>query len=318
LAVAGVCAVGQTAQAASFNGLFFKDSTNEEVAEDVSAEYISNGGTGTNDYKADRTIAVDDVIRGGFTIDNINGNSIATAPFGTNFDEWGGAFSIKVLSVTEVDATPDGSTTDQDWTIVFGADPNFDDWLNAIIPTKGDGMVAGTAIRMWEDSTPDRDFLEPFGGGLTEDADGHVATAMDGAFYWDLGFGVRGSTWIATNSALLAPSGLSGNLSGSPANFELTLMKISGIAVNVLLGGTTGNITGTPVDFNGSTQVKGAGADLTVAGPAQTAEEAGFHATDNATLGFVSTPLPPAAWSGMALLSILGLARARRARKQNA
>jgi hypothetical protein len=302
-------AFAATAQAASVNTLIIKDGVTTNQADDASAEYISNGGTTTNDYKATRTIAVDDVIRGAFSISRIN-STTPNVGLGTSggVNEWSGAFSIKVVSLTEVDATPDGSATDADWTIVFGADANFDDWLNAISAGKGAGMATGTAVRMWEDTTPNIDLQSKTGDADAEDADSHIFSGMDGSFYWDLGFGTRGSTWIATNSALIAPADTTGAIATSPANFELTLLGSSGIAVAIKAAGLVGPF-GNLVDFGGNTSIFGAG----VASAALATEEAaGFHARDKATLQFVALPVPQAVWLGFALMGLIGVGSVRR------
>lgn len=317
-AVVALVLLGGVAQAAGVNSLFVKDGVSINTADDASAEYISNGGQTTNDYDNTRTISVNDVIRGAFNISRINSTQtnvgvdnapVPGVPFTPN--EWTGAFAIRVVSITEVDATPDGNPLEQDWTIVFGADANFDDWLNAISAGAGAGMVAGTAVRMWEDSTRNFDILSKDMDADEEDADAHVATGMDGTLFWDLGFGTRGSTWIATNSALTAPANSIQGLAVNPANFELTLLS-NFTGVSILFGGMIGQITGANVDFIGNTSIFGAGNNDS---GVPNEETAGFHARDKATLQFVAVPTPSAVWAGLALMGVLGVSRIRRRRK---
>lgn len=317
IAVAALMMLGAPAQAANVNSLFVKDGVSINTADDASGEYISNGGTSRNDYDLTRTLSVGDVVRGGFNISRINSTQtnvgVDNAPVpGVAFtpNEWTGAFSIRVVSITENDPSGvnNGNPFEQDWTIIFGADANFGGWLNTLVAGKGNGMVAGTAIRMWEDTTRDFDLLSRNGDADQEDADAHVISGMDGTFFWDLGFGQSGSTWIATNSALAAPANTIQGLAANPANFELSLLQ-NGIGVTILKGGMTGAITGNQVDFIGNTSIFGAGNDNS---NVPNEETAGFHARNKATLQFVAVPTPSAVWAGLALMGVLGLSRIRR------
>jgi hypothetical protein len=323
-----VLAFAVTAQAASVNTLIPKDGVTEAVADDASVEYISYGGTGLNDVDSTRIINVDDTIRGAFVISRIGVSGPSNVGLGvtSGVDEWGGAFSIKVVDIvdtlTKTLHPGDAGApliTDQKWTIVFGADDNFNDWLDSIgggTDTLGGSMASGTAVRMWEDSTiagdgsrGNADFLSRVGDGDAGNPDSHVATATDGAYYWDLGFGSYGNTWVLNNSALVAPL-LSASLAGSPANFELSLLGSSSIAVSIKHGGVTGLITGDPVDFTGNTTIAGPGSTTT----GDTAAIAGFHATDKAHLQFVAVPVPQAVWLGLGMMGLIGFGAIRRRR----
>jgi hypothetical protein len=297
-----------SAEASSVNTLIVADSVSVNTADDASAEYISNGGTTSNDYDNTRIISVGDVIRGAFNISRINNSTTNVGINGVN--EWSGAFSIKVKSITEIDAsgTNDGDITEQDWTIVFEADDNFDDWLNAVWSGKGASMASGTAIRMWEDTTPNFDVQAVDGEANEENADAFVMTAMDGDWYWDLGFGSNGGTWISTNSALIAPAGTTAALATSPANFELSLLGSGANAVGIKKGALVGPF-GNNVDFGGNTSIFGAGANNS---GTQNEETAGFHARDKATFQFIAVPVPQAVWLGLALMGVIGVGSARR------
>lgn len=309
IALALAVAFGTTAQAASVNSLIVQDKVTINRADDASAEYISLGGTGTNDYDSTRIISVGDVIRGAFNISTIN-SSTPNVGTGTSVNEWAGAFAIKVISITEVDSTPDGNPFEQDWTIVFGVDDNFDDWLNSIQSGKGANMQRGTMIRMWEDSTPDFDIQALASDSIAEDADAHVKTAMDGNWYWDFGFGNNGAAWIATLSALAAPANTTSALAVSPANFELSLLnKASGTTVGIKTGGVVGFL-GNNVDVAGNTSILGAGTNGATVLPNE--ETAGFHARDKASFQFVAVPVPQAIWLGLALMGFIGVTSARR------
>jgi hypothetical protein len=309
-AIVLVLAVGfaTTAEAASVNSVIVQDQISINTADDASAEYISNGGTGTNDYDTTRTLSVGDVIRGSFNISRINSSSTNVGVNGVN--EWSGAFSIKVKSITEVDSTPDGNVAEQDWTIVFEADDNFDDWLNSIQSGKGANMQRGTMIRMWEDTSPDFDIQALAGDANAENADAHVLTAMDGAWYWDFGFGQNGSLWIATLSALVAPADTTAALAVSPANFELSLLnKAPGTTVGIKTGAVLGAF-GNMVDVAGNTSILGAG--FNGATVIANEETAGFHARDKASFQFVAVPVPQAVWLGLALMGFIGVRNVRR------
>jgi hypothetical protein len=109
-----VFAFATTARAGSVNTLIIEIGVSVNPADGAISESIGNRG-------AHRAIRIGDVIRGAFHISRIN--STTTDPgVGTQSraNKWSRGFSLRVVSLTEVDWTPDGDASEQDWTIVFG------------------------------------------------------------------------------------------------------------------------------------------------------------------------------------------------------
>ena len=91
--------------------------------------------------------------------------------------------------------------------------------------------------------------------------DAHIATAADGVFYWDIGFGTRGDTWQITDSSLVSVAGAStfAFFAAAPMNMELTVLGYGAPAIFVVPGGVTGAVTGSAVDIGGNGALFGAG-----------------------------------------------------------
>ena len=306
----GLLALGGASEAASVNSLFNLDGVTMNELSDESAEYVSNGGATINDVKASFfvgndefvTLAVGDVLRGMFDFNTVNGDDIGAS----GNDSLQGIFSTKVISFADLDGI--GGAND----IVFGADPNFGAWLSAIHTAYGQTdsttafpMIGGEVARLFTHGTPPNDYDAT--SVLTGSPDANIATATDGAFFWDLGFASTNDLWYAFNAVTAIPLGASTGFSLANANLTLSQMFKAGqagvrviphaVGVNPL-----GLATSALVDFDGSTTIRGSGSST----------NAGFHATNNVNLNFLAVPVPAAAWLGLGMLGLLGLGRLRR------
>jgi hypothetical protein len=319
VAALGVLAFAASADAATVQS-FFQSSN---LASDNDAEYVV-------DVDGDGVLDVGDLIRGAFNIDTLNSGS-ANIGGGTANNQWSGVFSLRVRAILDIS----GGTGD----IYFEPDPGFAAWIASLdtvfggAATAPDGAApgAGAMIRMYENvnflgSGATIDFTTNHGGGAA-DPDDNVGEAAAGSHFWDMGmngtFSDDGTIdsiaevttslderWEALNAALgFTPgTGISPGTSIGTGNAALNL--IAGSPVGALLGlqANTVVLGGLPVNFLATTNIRGA--------KSPGSATAGFDADSDASFTFVIVPLPMAAWSGFALLGLLGLNRVRRRMRQ--
>lgn len=327
LAFVAVLAFAVTAKASTVNELIYQDSTTVNTASDESAEYVALSGADTSGSYLNRavtpatvtngdgtktttvTISKGDILRGAIDMNTLTNSVTGSSDVGASGnDAWQAVFSTKIVDIVDVDGN---GTLD----LVLGADPDFGNWLSELHTTYGqtdstvsNPLVSGTVARFFTESLGagnDADFTSS--GGT---ADSHVATATDGTFYWDLGFGSANDLWVAFDAVTTVPLVdhdfiTSSGFSLSNANFTLSLMQNGagvGIVQHAVGPNPLGLATSTLVDFSGSVSVRGVGSSYA----------AGFHATDNAQFDFVAAPTPSAVWLGLAMMGLLGVGRSRR------
>lgn len=304
------------AQADSVNSLLVSDVFN--TISDESAEYVGLAGADGSGSYLNRlasdgiggygALTVGKVLRGALDF-----NTISTI-FGSNDvgssgnDVLQAVFSSKIVAFADVDGL--GGAND----IVFGPDPDFDDWLSELHTTYGqtDSTVAnavptGTIARFFTHSLGgsgnDSDLVSVLAGG----PDANVATHSDGSYFWDLGFdGTSDNVWVAFNAANPVP-GTSDSFAFANGNFALSVLGY-GVGKTVVphaIGLNNLGIPGTTlVDITGSLSVRGDG----------NSANAGFHATNNTQIRLKVIPLPAAAWMGLAMLGAIGIRRRLRRR----
>jgi hypothetical protein len=333
-----VLVASTTAQAASVTSLFLNDPGFANAATDDSFEYlvdrnwngIAEGAAGSNVGVID----VGDSLRGMFTITVVNSTLIGKGSFFTT--EWTGVFQAKVTSKTATGAVDiNGNPL---YLFTFGPDAAFAE--------AGSLGVGGNAIVIfYEDATPD--YADEYGetgapatpddgtaGGALPakdddvsigpygDEEAFIATASNGTPYWALGFTgakvggeatpVVGEGWAVTTPApddVNGPAGDSGlfgpgftrGFGAGIANFGLNRIFIGGPGDAVGIVPQVSALFGGTVEFTGLVTIGGVNGINTP-----------FEISDQASITFFTVPIPGAAWTGLAMLGLLGFVRFRR------
>lgn len=305
---AGMFAFGGAVQAASVAGLIFGNGGDElDNLDDFSVEYVVDAG-GDPDL-----IEVDDLIRGAFTIDNVNGMSVSPGNLAGN-EQMTGVFSLKVDTITPIPADPLGRST-----LGFTTDPGFDAWATGTLGGAAPlgGVIGDPIVRF---------FTRPVGAAGPDyqgsvDPEVNTATAAVGDFLFDVGFGGASGVegWVATGGTDLTSARMLGTgVEFGEGRFALSLLadEIGLIikpqdlsVVDPLTAFDLGVLgSGLTAEFWGVSTVNGAGGS----GSAGFADN-GFDLTNNTDLNFVAVPMPAAAGSMLAMMGLIALRRRRAA-----
>jgi hypothetical protein len=321
IAAAGILLVGfgASAQAASVNDHLVFDGSTVNGLHDLDGEYLVKD----KNNSATNTIEVNDIIRGGITINN---NDQVSGSFG---DEFTGIFSLKVAAIL--------NSSNGVGDIVFTVDGTFGDYLNTLgLLDSGDVSTfnsSGTLIRLYEMNTSGFDYTSDLSG-----VDNNIATAGGGNYYMDIGFSdatkashVESGSIVSDNGeGWVAPSGgldltqVSGSSSSAPFGTGYFSLSRTGSGVNggypivpwpflsdTIGGSTYGTILGVT---GGITDTEFVGTS-TVYAPSDNMTTAGFALKSSTNFNFVAAPLPAAAIPGLMLLLGLGVSYGWRRKK---
>lgn len=302
VAVWCVAGIAAPAHAAPVGSLIYTDGVTLNLASDNDAQELFL------DRNQDGSLDPGDVIRGVIDISTLNSTSANLGGL-TGNSEWTTVFALRVNATIPVGPGL--------FRIVFGPDPTFPGYLAALDPG-APAAPAGTIVRFYEDTTPDADWTVSLPVGYDTGGPSFVGGAVPTAsVFWDLGFaGAPGEGWVvpAGPLAFTVAAGVNPGSAIGVSNFAVTLLASpSGYGIvpqplDPVTAAILGWPAGTPVDFVGSSTVRGA------LGPVAAA---GFDAESDANMTFLAVPLPAAVYPGMVMLGLLGVGSYRRRRRSH-
>jgi hypothetical protein len=317
-AAAAYLSIG-TARASSVTSLF---DVGTNTAHDVDVEYLANDPSGTN------TLEVGSVIAGYLDFSQLLNPHGPALGLNSGNDQLTAFFDVEVTSVG-----PDIGGGNH--LITFGPDTSGTKFSGGLVNSAGTTFAsqygAGAMIAVYTANSSQPGYLNSSLSATTTMATAAAGTTA-GSLYWVLGFnspstantGTTGEGWAALGPTAFDLTNVSTGTIATNVNFAVNLLPggsgpgigpgaLAEQTIDAITAPKTQTLAGSQVTFIGTSTIRGTGSPAPV--PASP-----YNATSDSDVTFLiaAAPLPSAAWSGLALLGLMGVGSLLRRRSNSA